>query len=104
MLPAWGQPAADQTRPAAPVLTRAIVRSLPSAAEPDVIRLKLVPRRKLPFTTLAFAVGDAALPPGLAVGDEVGFAAEGRQDTNTLVRLRKVAPCVRFQPCPDIVE
>lgn len=111
-LPASGQPATPPTTlttttttTAAPqVHTRAVVRSLPSAAEPGLIRLKLLPGGQLPFSTLAFAVSDAALLRGLAVGDEIGFVAERRHGVDTVVRLRKVAPCVRGQHCPAIVE
>lgn len=66
------------------------------------MRLKLMPRGKVPFSTLSFQVDRPALLEGLAVGDEVGFVAESRPGGNTLTRIRKVAPCVRFQPCPVI--
>jgi Cu/Ag efflux protein CusF len=102
-VPAWGQ-APAVPGPAPQVHTRAIVRALPSAAEPNLIRLKLIPRGQLPFTTLTFAVRDAALWQGLAVGDEVGFVAERRQGINTVVRLRKVVSCARFQDCAEILE
>ncbi len=87
---------------AKPVYTRAVVRSLPSAAEPNTVRLKLLPHGKLPFTTVSFGVERPELLQDIRVGDEVGFVAERRASGNTLMRLRKVAPCVRFQPCPNI--
>ena len=47
---------------------------------------------------------DRRLLNGIALGDEVGFIAERRPEGNTVVALRKVAPCVRFQACPPIVD
>lgn len=96
-LPAYAAPDAGGN-----TYTRAVVRSLPSPAEPQTVRLKLLPRGKLPFTTLGFRIGRPDLLDGLRVGDEVGFRAERRQGANTLTHIRKLAPCVRFQPCPLI--
>lgn len=92
--------------PVAPrVYTRAVVRDLPRADDrPALVRLKIVPRGQLPFTTLSFHVDDRRLLDGLAVGDEVGFIAERRAGGNTLTAVRKVAPCVRFQHCPEITD
>lgn len=87
---------------AQPIYTRAQVRSLPSAAEPSVLRLKLLPRGKLPFTTISLAVDRPELLQGIQVGDEVGFVAERRDGRNTVTRLRKLTACVRFQPCPEV--
>ena len=87
------------------VYTRATVRQLPTASEqPAVVRMKIMPRGKIPFTTLNFRVDDARLLKDIAVGDEVGFIAEPGAGGNTLKALRKVAPCVRFQPCPSITD
>lgn len=87
------------------VYTRAVVRDLPAAADqPALIRLKVVPRGKLPFSTLTFQLDDRQLLQGIAVGDEVGFIAERRPGGNTVTALRKVAPCVRFQSCPVITD
>ena len=87
------------------VYTRATVRQLPTASEqPAVVRLKIMPRGKIPFTTLNFQVDDAHLLQGIAVGDEVGFIAERGASGNVLKALRKVPPCVRFQPCPPITD
>lgn len=97
------QPAAD---PGAQVYTRAQVRSLPSAkaGEGAMLRLKLAPGGKIPFSTIAFDVRDPALLQGLAVGDDVAFRAGRIDGRNVVVALRKVAPCVRFQPCPVITD
>jgi len=105
-----GLPAASadesQAAAAAPrVYTRAVVRDLPRADDrPALVQLKIVPRGQLPFTTLSFHVDDRRLLDGLAVGDEVGFIAERRSGGNTLTAVRKVAPCVRFQHCPEITD
>ncbi|HPU10850.1 MAG TPA: hypothetical protein PK947_10000 [Ottowia sp.] len=99
----WG--AALAQGPAPRVYTRAVVRELPAVgAQPALLRLKIVPRGKLPFSTLTFRVQDRRLLNGIGLGDEVGFIAERRPEGNTVVALRKVAPCVRFQACPPIVD
>ncbi len=91
--------------PASRVYTRALVRDMPAAgAQPALIRLKIVPRGQFPFSTLTFQVQHRQLLQGIGVGDEVGFIAERRPQGNTVVALRKVAPCVRFQPCPPITD
>jgi len=100
--------AADESSAAAAaprVYTRAVVRELPRPGDrPALVRLKIVPHGQLPFTTLSFHVDDRRLLDGLAVGDEVGFIAERRAGGNTLTAVRKVAPCVRFQHCPEITD
>ena len=90
----WG--AALAQGPAPRVYTRAVVRELPAVgAQPALLRLKIVPQGKLQ---------DRRLLNGIALGDEVGFIAEQRPEGNTVVALRKVAPCVRCQACPAIVD
>jgi len=87
------------------IYTRAVVRDLPGANEqPALIRLKILPRGKLPFTTLTFRIEDRRLLDGIALGDEVGFIAERRDGGNTVTALRKVASCVHFQNCPVITD
>ena len=99
----WG--AASAPDPAPRVYTRAVVRALHAVrAPPALLRLKIVPQGKLPFSTLTFRVQDRRLLNRIALGDEVGFIAERRPEGNTVVALRKVAPCVRFQACPPIVD
>lgn len=63
------------------------------------VHLKIVPRAKVPFTTLRFRVHDRALLAGLSAGASVKFRAERIDGENTLVAIRAVQPCVRFQPC-----
>lgn len=92
--------------PAASAYTRAQVRSLPSvqAGEASLLRLKILPAGGIPFSTIAFEVRDPALLQGLVVGDDVAFRAARIDGRNVVVALRKVAPCVRFQPCPAITD
>lgn len=94
-------PALPAAREVAPVETRAILRSV---TEEDggtrvYAHLKIVPRAKVPFTTLRFRVHDRALLAGLIEGASVKFRAERIDGENTLVAIRAVLPCVRFQPC-----
>lgn len=96
-------PVAAATAPAPVVYAPAEVRGLPEPDGPAVVHLKIVPRGKLAFSTLAFQVERLELLQGLPLGDEVGFTAERRAQGNTLTRIVKLAPCVRFQVCPTIV-
>jgi Cu/Ag efflux protein CusF len=91
--------AASASRPAE-VYTRAIVRSVSQdASGGHFIRLKLVPRAKLPFTTLTYRVLDRSLIAGVREGDSVQFRSERSQGENVLTAIRVVRPCVRFQKC-----
>lgn len=99
-------PAAAQAAPAAPaaaegVFTRATVRGIfeEDGGKRVYIRLKLVPRGKIPFSTLTFRVPDRALVAGIAEGASVAFRAERIGGENTLTAIRPAPPCERFQPC-----
>jgi Cu/Ag efflux protein CusF len=85
-----------------PVETRATVRSIAYEGEGSdrrtYIHLKLLPRAKLPFTTQRFRVRDPASVAGLSPETPVKFRAERLEGENTLVSIRAVAACVRFQP------
>lgn len=83
------------------VETRATVRafSKEDGGKRLYVHLKVVPRANLPFTTLRFRVRDSALLSGLREGASVKFRAERAGGENTLVSIRAVPPCVRFQPC-----
>ncbi len=92
-------PALPQEAPA--VETRAILRAF---SEEDggarvYVHLKIAPTAKLPFTTLRFRVRDRALLGGLREGASVKFRAGRVDGENTLLAIRAVPPCVRFQPC-----
>lgn len=86
---------------AAPVETRATLRSVTreDGGKRVYVHLKVLPGAKLPFTTLRFLVPDAALLAGLREGASVRFRAERIAGENTLVSIRAVPPCVRFQAC-----
>lgn len=75
-----------------------------TAPQPALLRLKVAPGAKLPFSTLTFHVDRPDLLANLAEGDHVGFTAERGPVGNTITRIRKVTPCVRFQACPPIVD
>lgn len=96
---AASSPAAPAQEP--PVETRAIVRSVAHERGGQLlyVYLKIVPGAQLPFTTLRFRVRDPALVAGLREGASVKFRAERVDGENTLVSIRTVPACVRFQPC-----
>ncbi|WP_326542458.1 serine hydrolase [Pseudorhodoferax sp.] len=98
---AFSPPASPAARQAGPVEMRAIMRSV---TEEDggtraYVHLKVVPAANLPFTTLRFRVRDKALVAGLRDGASVKFRAERIDGENTLMAIRAVPACVRFQPC-----
>ena len=82
------------------VYTRAVVRSLSAEANGKVyVRLKLLPRSKIPFSTQTFLVADRSLLAGIAEGASVKFTAKHLDGENTLTSIHAVEPCRRFQPC-----
>jgi Cu/Ag efflux protein CusF len=84
----------------AQVLTRAVVRSFHE--EPggkSYVRLKLLPRAKLPFTVQTFRVADRSLLAGLSEGASVKFTSRHIDGENTVTSIHAVAGCQRFQPC-----
>lgn len=82
------------------VETRATLRAVTEDGDDRVyVHLKIVPGAKLPFTTIRFRVRDRALLAGLREGASVKFRAERVDGENTLVAIRAVPGCVRFQPC-----
>lgn len=91
---------AEPSANAADVYTRGVVRSI---SEEDgnrlYIRLKLVPRAKLPFTTVTYRVMDPSLVAGLREGQSIAFRAERRDGQNVLTAIRLAQPCQRFQTC-----
>lgn len=94
-------PSGAVSQQVAPVETRATFRFV---SEEDggarvFVHLKVVPRANLPFTTLRFRVLDKALVAGLREGADVKFRAERIDGENSLIAIRAVPPCIRFQPC-----
>ncbi len=85
---------------AEPVFTRARLVSV--QADPDgrwLVRLKLLPRSKIPFTTQTFTVRDKALVAGIPQGSWVKFTARSEDGVNWLTAIHAVEECRRFQPC-----
>lgn len=102
LLVLWAAGAAAQaSAPAEPVVyTRARVMSLPKEGDAQpYVRLKLLPRSKLPFTTQAFRVADRALLAGIPQGAWVKFTTRHVEGENTLTSIHVVEECKRFQPC-----
>jgi len=84
------------------VYTRAEVRSFfEEASGKFYVRLKLLPRAKIPFTTQAFLVTDRSLLAGIPEGASVKFTSRHRAGENTLTSIQVVEPCRRFQRCDD---
>ncbi len=99
---ALAQPAvpAQADGQAGPVLTRARVVSVQQEpGGPLYVRLKLLPRSKLPFTTQRFTVVDRTLLAGIAEGAWVKFTAKSVEGENTLTSIQIAEECKRFQPC-----
>lgn len=82
------------------IYTRAEVRSFFQESDGRYyVRLKLLPRAKIPFTTQNFLVADRALLEGIGEGASVRFTASHVAGENTLTSIQKAPPCVRFQKC-----
>lgn len=92
--------AAAQADERAPVSTRARLTS--SYEEPGgkvYVRLKLLPRSKIPFTTQAFRLPDRSLLADIPEGSWVKFTSKHIDGENTLTSIHAVAECKRFEPC-----
>lgn len=86
---------------AAPVYTRARLVSVEADAGGNAthVRLKLLPRAKLPFTTQTFRVANPGLLHGISQGAWVQFTARHIDGENTLTSIRVTAECRRFERC-----
>lgn len=85
---------------AEPVFTRArLVSVQPDRGGRLLVRLKLLPRSKIPFTTQTFAVRDSALLADIPEGSWVKFTARAEDGVNWLTAIHLVQECRRFQPC-----
>ena len=93
--------AAEDAAPAAPVYTRARLVSveMDASGTATLVRLKLLPRAKLPFTTQTFRVVNPALLHGIPQGAWVQFTARHIDGENTLTSIRVTAECKRLEPC-----
>ncbi len=94
-------PASASATEASAVETRAVFRAVTKEDESlrTYVHLKVLPRTKLPFTTLRFHVRDPAILAGLREGANVKFRAQRIDGENTLTTIRAVPACVRFQHC-----
>ena len=91
---------AEAASDAAPVTTYARLVSTREEADGKLyVRLKLLPRAKLPFTVQRFRVKDRALLAGIAEGSWVRFTAKHIDGENTLTSIHATAECKRFQEC-----
>ncbi|BEP95849.1 hypothetical protein GmRootA79_42330 [Acidovorax sp. A79] len=94
--------AADQGSTEA-VYTRARVVSVDresgSGGKKLYVRLKLLPRAKIPFATQTFRVVDASLLAGISEGAWVRFQARRVDGENTLTAIHIADECKRFEPC-----
>lgn len=93
--------AAEDAAPAAPVYTRArlVAVEMDASGNATLVRLKLLPRAKLPFTTQTFRVVNPALLHGIPQGAWVQFTARHIDGENTLTSIRVTAECKRLEPC-----
>ena len=93
--------AGEGAAPASPVYTRARLVSVEADAGGNTthVRLKLLPRAKLPFTTQTFRVANPALLHGISQGSWVQFTARHIDGENTLTSIRVTAECKRFERC-----
>jgi Cu/Ag efflux protein CusF len=92
--------AAAQTNEPPPVFTRARLTS--SFEEPGgklYVRLKLLPRSKLPFATQTFRLPDRSLVADIPEGSLVRFTSRHIDGENTVTSIHTVAECKRFRPC-----
>lgn len=81
------------------VYTRAVVKSVAAENGRLYIRLKLVPRAKIPFSIHTYRVMDAKLVDGLKEGDPVRFRAQRQGGENVLTAIETAPPCERFSKC-----
>ena len=94
---AQGDPEATTVEP---VYTRARLVSVQKEADGRLlVRLKLFPRSKIPFSTLTFVAVDRALLAGIPEGAWVKFTARSVEGENLLTSIHVVEECRRFQPC-----
>lgn len=81
------------------VFTRARFASSYQDAGKSYVRLKLLPRSKIPFTTQTFRVTDRSLLADIPDGAWVKFTSLHVGGENVLTALHVVPGCMRFQPC-----
>ncbi|MBT2335266.1 hypothetical protein J7E49_15275 [Variovorax paradoxus] len=94
-------PASDERAgEAQPVFTRArFVSAHEESGGKPYVRLTLLPRAKLPFTTQTFRLADRRLLADIQEGSPVEFVSRRIDGENTVVAIRAVAECKRLQKC-----
>ncbi|MDM0078648.1 hypothetical protein QTH90_29870 [Variovorax sp. J2P1-59] len=91
---------AAQANDPVPIYTRARLTSLFEAPGGKLyVRLKLLPRSKIPFATQTFRLPDRSLVADIPEGSWVKFTSKHLDGENTLTSIHAVAECKRFQPC-----
>jgi Cu/Ag efflux protein CusF len=89
-------------QPDEPVQVSTRARLTSSYEEPGgklYVRLKMLPRSKIPFTTQTFRLRDRSLVAGIPEGTWVKFSSRHIDGENVLTSIHAVAECKRFQPC-----
>jgi len=98
--PAETKPVEAAAEAARPVTTYARLTSFKEESDGKLyVRLKLIPRAKIPFTVQAFRVRDRTLLAGIAEGSWVRFTAKHIDGENTLTSIQVAPECKRFQEC-----
>ncbi|MDQ0074550.1 Cu/Ag efflux protein CusF [Variovorax boronicumulans] len=83
-----------------PVFTRArLTSSYEESGGKLYVRLKLLPRSKIPFSTQTFRLPDRSLLADIPDGSWVEFTSKHIDGENTLMSIHAVAECKRFQSC-----
>lgn len=92
---------ADRASDAPVVYTRGRLVSFQKEAATGkaYVRLKLLPRSKIPFTIQTFRVLEPGMLEGIAPGSWVQFTAQHIAGENTLTGIRATAECRRFERC-----
>lgn len=82
------------------VFTRARVTSFhQEAGDKLYVRLKLLPRSKIPFATQTFRVTDRSLVAGISEGAWVKFTSKRMDGENVVTSIHTTPECQRFQKC-----
>jgi len=82
------------------VFTRArLTSSFNEGRDVPYVRLKLLPRSKIPFQIQTFRLKDRALIADIPIGAAVEFVAEPIDGANTVTAIRQVPECRRFEKC-----
>jgi len=93
------EPRANAKRPAEAVYTRARLTSSFEEGGRLYVRLKLLPRSRIPFTTMTYRVRDKNLVRQFSTGSSVEFLAERLDGENTITAMHSAPECKKFQKC-----